>query len=122
MRVAVANSKRTVSPAVGIGKDGVVLRPLARLGHHGLDRIAPLAVVRGGAVRCDCIGRAVDLDKHEARSVVLLLHEVEARDAGFLDAGSRIFESCLREFRDLLGFDAYVNVSDEQRTTLPSIS
>jgi hypothetical protein len=97
MRVAVANSKRMVLPALGSGKDGVVLRSLARLGHHGRNRIAPLRVVRGLLMRGRRFRRAVDLGEHEPCRIVLLLHHVKARDAGLLHARAGVLDGGLPE-------------------------
>ena len=64
--------------------------------------------MRGGGFGC-----AVNFDEHETRRVVLLLANIETRDAGFLGAVPGIVESGLPEGVDRIGLHANMNVDDE---------
>jgi hypothetical protein len=63
------------------------------------------------------IGRAVSFDEHEPRWVILLLDDIEAGDAGFLEAEPGIFERRLFEFGDGFKFYADMNVNNEHEMT-----
>ena len=61
------------------------------------------------------VGAAIHLDKHKARQVVLLLDDIEPRDAGFTDTFARIIERRSFESIDAFRLDPHMNVHDEHR-------
>src|SRR5664279_154464 len=120
--VAVANSKRTFLPALRIGKNCVESGPLARLSHHVRHRIPPLRVMSGFSV-CGCsIRRAIGLDQHEFRFVVLLLDYIEARDTRFLNAVASILDRGPPELCDRLGFYLHMHMNDKHQMCLHFLS
>ena len=66
----------------------------------------------GFLVRRRGLRSAIDLHQHKARRVILLLHEIKAGDARFLDALSRVGNRGLFEGLDVLRFYVNVNVND----------
>lgn len=87
----------------------------ARFGHHKGDGIAPLEIMGGFLVFGGGIRVPVDFDQNEARRVIGLTDEVEASDAGFLDAAASIFEGGFDECLDVFGFDVDVDMDDLHR-------
>ena len=57
--------------------------------------------------------RSIGFDQDETRRVILLLKNVEARNAGFLHAGVRIRERGLLEGIYVLGFQMDMNMNDK---------
>ena len=118
--VAVVNSKRIgfcpakSSPACVGGEKVGVFHAGAGFGHHRGDGVAPKLVVGGLLVRGRRLGRAVDLDEHEARRIVRLLDDVEPGDAGFADRLPGVFQTRGREGLDATGFYVNSDVDDEQ--------
>ncbi len=66
-----------------------------------------------------CFRRAVDLDQHEPRRIVLLLDHFDARNPGFLNASAGVFDGSLPEAGNRLGFDPHMHVNDKHRTYSP---
>lgn len=64
----------------------------------------------------------VNLDEHEARRVVLLLDDVEAGDAGFLDAVAGVVERGGLEGCDAISLHVDVDVDDEHAGNLATRS
>src|SRR5579862_2447790 len=120
MRPAVANSKRIFLPVLRIGGDGVVLHAAPRLSHHGRYCIAPLRVMSGLFVRGGSLPRTISLDQHEPGPVVLLLHDVEACDAGFLNTRPGVLDGCPAEVSHGLRLDVHMHVNNEHQTRLRS--
>ena len=58
-------------------------------------------------------GIAINLDEHEARRVVGLLHHIEPRDAGFLHAGAGVGERGGLERFETFRFYPDVDMHDE---------
>jgi hypothetical protein len=58
-------------------------------------------------------GIAINLHQHEPRRVILLLQDVEAQDAGFLQTVARVESGRLLERHDALRFDMDLNVNYE---------
>ena len=69
-------------------------------------------LVRRGSIWC-----AVRFDEHEPRWVILLLDDIEAGDAGFLNTEPGIFERRLFELGNGFRFYADMNVNDEHEFT-----
>src|SRR4030067_1061595 len=82
----------------------------ARFGHHGSHGLAPLEVVRGGLVLGWSLGRAIGLEQDEARGVIILLIDLETRDARFVLAVPGVLECRLQESGD--GFRLNVNLNE----------
>ena len=78
--------------------------------------------MRGLLVRGYGFRRAVDLGEHKSCRIVFQLHHVKARDAGLLHARARIFDGGLPELLYGFGLDVHVNVNNEHRTCLRSLS
>ena len=102
-----------LSPAGVVRENVGELHARARFGHHRGDGVAPKLVVGGLLVRGRRLGRAVDLDEHEARRIVRLLDDVEPGDAGFSDRLPGIFQTRGREGLDATGFYVNSDVDDE---------
>ena len=69
----------------------------------------------GFLVRRGGRGRAVDLDKNEARRIVGLLDDVESGDAGFADRLPGVFQTRGREGFDAPGFYVNSDMNNEHR-------
>jgi hypothetical protein len=100
-------------PIFVIGEKVVELHAEARFGHHGRnrippDRVMPCFFVRGGGVRIP-----INFHQHKARRLILLLDDVEARDARFFQARARIGERHLFESLHTLRLDMNMNVNNE---------
>ena len=68
----------------------------------------PCFLVRGGGIRIP-----INFHQHKARRVILLLDDVEARDARLFQAFPRVGEHRLFESFDALRFDMNMNVNNE---------
>ena len=65
-------------------------------------------LVRGLGLR-----RAVSLDQDEARGIIGVLHDIEARDTGFADAGAGIGKRRRLEDVDAVGFHLNMDENDQ---------
>lgn len=100
------------SPTRILGKKVAELHALARFGHHWRDRVAPDGIMLG-FLMCRCgVGISINLDQHETRRVVLLLDDIEARDAWFFQARTRVGERGLIEGVNALRFDMNMNMNN----------
>lgn len=101
------------SPFCVLWKDVVEFGAGARLGHHGSDGVAPGLVVPGFFVSGRCVGRAIRFDEHEAGWIVLLLEDVEGRDARFFDTLASVCEGGIFKGFDVFRLQMNLNVNDE---------
>src|SRR6266540_2540056 len=92
----------TISPPRVVREQICELEARSRFGHHRSHRVAPGRVMSGCLVPGRRLCIAIDLDEHKPRRITGLLHEVEAGNAGFVDALASIFDG-----RPLEGFDAF---------------
>jgi len=93
-----------------------VARARARLRHQIGDSVAPARIVSGGLVRRRRVGRAVDLDQHEARRVLARLYDVEARDARLAEAVLRVVDRRRAECIDRVRLHAGVDMHHDERS------
>ena len=103
------------SPASS-GRDVDVARARARLRHQIGDGVAPARIVGGGLVGGRRVGRAVDLDQHEARRVLGRLHDVEARDARLAEAVLRVVDRRRAKRLDRVRLHAGVDMNHDERS------
>lgn len=109
------------SPVRIVGKDVGEFCARARLGHHGRDGVPPELIMFGFLVRGGRLGRAISFDKHETGWVVLLLEDVEGRDAGFFDALASIGECRLFEGFEVFRLQMHLNVNDEHNQNVKTL-
>ena len=106
-----ANSK---NPRVWVEFDGVMANSDVWInGHHLGHRVAPGCVVRGLLVARRIVGRAIDLDEHEAVGIVRLLYHIEPCNARLLHTAARILDGGGLERLDKLRFHMDKNMDDE---------
>jgi hypothetical protein len=65
-------------------------------------------------VRVRGIRGSIDLDEYEPSRVVVVHNDIEASDPRFLDARASVIEGRGDELFDTFGFDAHVNMKDEE--------
>ena len=90
----------------------MILYANAGRSHHIGDRAAPCGVVRRFLVTQRRVGVAIDLQQHKTRWIGGLAKDVEARDAGFPHAVSRIRQRGLQEGIFASGLNLNMNVND----------
>jgi hypothetical protein len=61
---------------------------------------------------------SVDIDSPEPRGIVVLLHQVEACNAGLLSARLGIFDRVFPELLRRLGLHLHIDVNNKHRTCL----
>mmetsp|Transcript_23418 Transcript_23418/g.60061 ORF Transcript_23418/g.60061 Transcript_23418/m.60061 type:complete len:338 (+) Transcript_23418:171-1184(+) len=86
-RLIIGQRRRHRPSRVGGREADVVLGGAARLRHHVRHRGGPRGVVRGRLLLGGRLGCSVDLDQAELGGVLLLLDDIEARNAGLAHAG-----------------------------------
>ena len=76
-------------------------------------------------VRRRCRRIAIDFNEDEPRDVILLLHDIKAQDAWFLDAFARIRQRGRLECLDTLRFDADMDMNNKHgfpiRQSMPKL-
>lgn len=91
----------------------LIFNTAARLRHHTGNGVAPGGVVGGLLVFRGCAGGPVGFNENEPGGIILLLEEVELRDAGFLPAGAAVGERGGLEGFHAVGFHVDGNEGDE---------
>jgi hypothetical protein len=104
-----------------IRKDVAELCARARLGHHRSDDVAPDLVVFRFFVGGRRFGSAISFDEHETGWIILLLEDVESRDAGFFEALASVGEGRLFEGFDVFGLQMNVDVNDEHNQNVKAL-
>ena len=66
-----------------------------------------------GFVRSRCLQTPIGHNQNKPRRVVGLLHYIEARDAGFLEALARVLLCRLFKCVNALGLDSHVHMNNE---------
>ena len=90
----------------------------ARGGHHVSDGVTPGGVMGGLFVGEGIAGGAVDFNEEEVGGLIVLLEEVEAGDAGLMQAGAGVGDGGVFERLDVFGLDGDMDMNDEHRNSL----
>jgi len=74
-------------------------------------------LVGGGRLR-----RAISFDEHKTSWIILLLENIEGRDARFFGALASVGESCLFEGFDVFRLQMNINVNDEHNQNVKTLN
>jgi hypothetical protein len=83
--------------------------------HHGSDSVTPFCIVRSFFVRLGGRFVAIDLDQHEPRRIIRLLHDIESRYSWLPDAIPRIFHRRFNKISHGFGIHVDMDMDDKHR-------